>query len=76
MYADDTVLLLNLVINKEKTKYLVYGRKAKYVVLEEAKYLNITIEQKLTWIPLIDNLFLKLTSNLYVFNRIKCIGTF
>uniref|UniRef100_A0A1B6LVT8 Reverse transcriptase domain-containing protein n=1 Tax=Graphocephala atropunctata TaxID=36148 RepID=A0A1B6LVT8_9HEMI len=73
----------SLVINEVKTQQLVFGRKRDQVgrlpdieASEEAKYLGITLDEKLTWTPHTDTLCRKLSSGLYVIRRIiGIVGT-
>ncbi|KAG8251454.1 hypothetical protein J6590_108350 [Homalodisca vitripennis] len=71
----------DLVLNRKKSQQIIFGRRKDEVVplpellrAEEAKYLGITIDNKLSWTPHVNELCGKLSSALYVLRRLKQIS--
>lgn len=71
----------SLILNKSKTQQLSLGRLNNEIPVlpdlelkNEAKYLGLIIDNKLTWTPHVEQLCKKLSSSLYALKRIKSIG--
>lgn len=68
-----------LILNENKTQQLIWtGRRAyepeglpEIILDTEAKYLGITVDNRLSWVPHINNLCRKLNSSLYALKRIN-----
>jgi len=71
----------DLVVNEAKTKQVAFGWQADTIhgipdieLSEEAKFLGIIVDSKLTWTPHLDNLCQKLSSSLFAIRRVKEIS--